>query len=116
MSIQEAVKQAASGEGIAPSFLDDDPAAGEPLNERFAEVINYMAKNGPPSVRRTFGADACSECEEGIVLKLESKVPGAVRYDGCCTVCGKNEFHRAGWTSAEVRDSYRAATRSKVVG
>jgi hypothetical protein len=110
------VKQAVSGEGIDPSFLDDDPAPGQQLNGRFAEVLRYMEANPPVSVRRTFGADLCSECGEGIVIKLESKVPGAVRYDGCCTVCGKNEFHRAGWTSAQVRDSYRAATGSLEVG
>jgi hypothetical protein len=116
MSIQEAVRQAADGEGIDPSYLDDDPGMGEELNGRFAEIIGYMEKNGPASVRRTFAASPCEECGEGVVLKLEAKVPGAVRFDGCCTKCGKSEFHRAGWTSAEVRDSYRAATGSVEVG
>jgi hypothetical protein len=117
MSIQEAVGQAAAWEGIDPSYLDDDPAPGEELNERFLEIVRYMEKNGPASVRRTFGVSPCEDEDcGGVILKLEAKVPGAVRFDGCCATCGKYEFHRAGWTSAEVRDSYRAATGSVEVG
>ena len=116
MTIQESVKQAVSGEGIDPSYLADDPYLGDTPNRRFEEILRYMASIDPASPRRSGTASPCEECHEGLVIKLEAKVPGAIRYDGCCTVCGKSEFHRAGWLSSEVRDSYRSAIGSLEVG
>lgn len=116
MTIQESVKQAAAGEGIDPSYLEDDPYFGESPNRRFGEIMRYMASIDRASPRRAGSPEPCPECGEGVIIKLEAKVPGAVRYDGCCTACGKREFHRAGWLSSEVRDSYRAAIGSLEVG
>ncbi len=111
-AIQDAVKAAMTGDWdkVDLSFLDPD----RPLEEMagvYREIFQYFAAQGTPRVRRSGSPSPCSECG-GLVVKLQSEVPGAIRYDGCCANCGENEFHRVGWTDGEARDAYRAKTRS----
>jgi hypothetical protein len=77
----------------------------------YREIFLFFAASGVPMVRRSGTPSPCSVCG-GPVIKIESRVPGAVRYDGCCANCGKNEFHRVGWTDGEARDAYRAKSGS----
>lgn len=107
-TIQVAVKQAVAGEPIDPAYLDDEPV--DQMSSRYAEVFHYFATQPTPFVRLSNGTILCSACG-GRVGKLIAKVPGAVRFDGCCSVCGKNEFHTAGWTNDEEGNAARAEVR-----
>lgn len=107
-TIQEAVKQAVAGEAIDLSYLKIEPV--EQMSARYAEVFGFFAIQPSPFVRLSNGVEICSKCG-GRVGKLIAKVPGAVRFDGCCAVCGENEFHTAGWSNDEAGNAARAEVR-----
>jgi len=110
--LQDAVKQAVAGGAIDPAYLDEEPV--EEMASRYAEVFHYISDNGPAFVRLSNANLVCSECG-GRVGKLIAKVPGAIRFDGCCSVCGKNEFHTAGWSGDEEGAAVRDSVRAKAV-
>lgn len=108
MSIQEAVKQAVAGEEIDNSYLDAEPV--DQMSSRYAEVFRYFATHISPFVRLSNGVIVCPKCG-GRVGKLIAKVPGAIRFDGCCSVCGEYEFHTAGWSNDDAGNAARAEAR-----
>jgi hypothetical protein len=108
---QDAVRQAITGEPIDLIYLAVEPV--EAMSSRYAEVFDYFADNGPAFVRLSNYVGVCSVCG-GRVGKLIAKVPGAVRFDGCCSVCGEDEFHTAGWTNDAAGNAARASVREAV--
>lgn len=110
-TIQEAVKQAVAGEPIDVSYLDAEPV--DQMSSRYAEVFHYFATQPSPFVRLSNNTSLCSKCG-GRLGKLIAKVPGAVRFDGCCSVCGEDEFHTAGWSNDEAGNAARAEVRQEV--
>ena len=112
-TLQEAVQQAVAGEAIDPAYLDEEP---ENAAASYARVFHYFVDHGPAFVRLTnYPGGPCSECGTGLIRKLVAKVPGVVRFDGCCANCGENEFHTAGWTNDEAGDEASASARAKAV-
>lgn len=109
-AIQEAAKQAIAGETIDLSYLDAEPV--DAMSSRYAEVFGYFADNGPAFVRASNYVGVCTVCG-GRVVKLVAKVPGAVRFDTVCSVCGENEFHTAGWSNDEAGEKARASVRGE---
>ena len=107
MSIREAVVQAAAGEQIDPAYLEDEPPE---MASRYEEVFRYFADAGTPFIRPSNYVGVCSVCG-GRIVKLIAKVPGAIRFDTCCAVCGENEFHTAGWSNDEAGTAARASVR-----
>jgi hypothetical protein len=108
---QEAARQAVAGEPVDPAYLDVEPPD---MAARYAEVFRYFADQGTPYVRLSNYPGVCSVCG-GRVAKLVAMVPGAVRFDTCCSVCGEDEFHTAGWTNDEAGNAARASVRAKAV-
>lgn len=111
MTIQDAAKQAVAGEQIDPAYLGDEPPD---MASRYAEVFRYFAEQETPFIRLSNYAGPCSVCG-GRIAKLIAKVPGAVRFDGCCSVCGEDEFHTAGWTGDDAGTEARNSVRGAVV-
>ena len=107
-TIQEAAKQAVAGEPIDPSYLDAEPL--DKMSSRYAEVFRYFASQPSPFVRLSNYEGVCSSCG-GRMAKLVAKVPGAIRFDTCCSACGENEFHTAGWSNDEAGNEARASVR-----
>jgi hypothetical protein len=110
-SVQEAAQQAVAGDPIDPSYLDAVPV--DAMSTRYAEVFHYFADHGPPFIRASNYVGVCSVCG-GRVVKLVAKVPGAVRFDTVCSVCGEDEFHTAGWTNDDEGNAARASVRGGV--
>ena len=107
--LQEAVAQGRAGEPIDPAYLEDEPV--DKMASRYAEVFRYFAAQPSPYVRLSnHSGDPCPNCG-GLVLKLVAKVPGVVRFDGCCVNCGQSEFHTAGWTGDDAGDAARLEAR-----
>jgi hypothetical protein len=109
-TIQDAVKEALTGP-VDPAFLKTPPVPPEEMSGVYREIFLFFAASGTPMVRRSGTPSPCSQCG-GQVIKIQSEVPGAIRYDGCCVNCGKDEFHRVGWTDGKIRDEYRAKSGS----
>jgi hypothetical protein len=109
---QEAVRQAIAGEPIDPLYLAVEPV--EKMAASYAEVFGYFADHGPAFVRLSNYVGVCSVCG-GRVGKLVAKVPGAIRFDTCCSACGENEFHTGGWTNDEEGTAARDSVREKAV-
>lgn len=107
-TIQEAVKQATAGEPIDTSYLEAEPV--DKMADSYALVFRYFAAAGSAYVRLSNFQGLCSKCA-GRLGKLIAKVPGAVRFDGCCSVCGEDEFHTAGWSNDEAGDAARRESR-----
>jgi hypothetical protein len=109
-ALNEAVAQAAAGDAIDPAYLKDEPV--DQMASRYAEIFHYFAEQ-TPFIRPSNGVILCTKCG-GRVIKLIAKVPGAVRFDGCCSNCGEDEFHTAGWSNDEAGNEARASVRKAV--
>ena len=110
--LKDAVVQGVAGDAIDPAYLEDEP---KEMAGSYAQVFHAFAAGRSPYVRLTnWPGEPCSECGQGLVRKLVAKVPGVVRFDGCCAVCGENEFHTAGWTNDDAGNKARNAARKAV--
>jgi len=110
--LKDAVVQGVAGDAIDPAYLEDEP---KDMAGSYAQVFYAFASGRSPYVRLTnWPGEPCSECGQGLVRKLVAKVPGVVRFDGCCANCGKNEFHTAGWTNDDAGNKARNAARKAV--
>lgn len=107
-AIQDAVKQAVAGEEIDPSYLKAEP---KDMAGNYGQVFGYFAKQKNPSVRLSNYAGV-HDADGGRIGKLIAKVPGAIRFDGCCAVCGELEFHTAGWSNDEAGNKARNSVRA----
>lgn len=86
------------------------------MSPRYREVLEYLkdVTDRAALILRT-QPEICAECG-GQVRAVETKFTAAFRVDGCCVDCGGSEVHRAGWLDREVRDLYRARTKSLLIG
>jgi hypothetical protein len=117
--LKEAIVQGEAGEPIDPSYLEDEPV--DQMASRYAEVFHAFASQPSPYVRLSNwpgelhqGCKAPDTDTPPLIRKLIAKVPGVVRFDGCCDKCGENEFHTAGWTNDDAGDAARAEARKRV--
>jgi hypothetical protein len=117
--LKEAIVQGEAGEPIDPAYLKAEPV--EQMASSYAQVFHAFASQSSPYVRLSnWPGELHEKCPAPpadtppLIRKLIAKVPGVVRFDGCCDKCGEAEFHTAGWTNDEAGTAARASARKKV--